>query len=137
MENCDTKNLDYLIKKEGWSLGVCGFRFGGLFAFLVPDSDIFNEFENQLQGPAGDITNVEFQCYILEEGSWLPVAYSDSYETVIDELSKKILIEKDLTQWLKKTEEAYKVLVEMITEPDALTEALRNKDKKLFFNLID
>lgn len=99
------ENIDYLVKEESWSLGVCGFRFGGMFGFLVPDSNIFKDFEYHLQGAAGDISSVEFQSYVYNEGAWLPVSYGDTYDSVIEQLSQRIPSEEHFDIWLKNQRE--------------------------------
>ena len=125
--------FDFPINNRGWCIGVCGFRFGGMFAFLVPDSDIFKDFEYQLQGASGDITNVEFQDYISEDGAWLPVSYGKSYQEVIEKLVQKIPSEIYLEPWLHKSEIAFKAILEMIYHPYHLSAALDNKDQRLFY----
>lgn len=103
------ENLEGLISQNGWHLHFWESRYGsGVFGMVALTTYVINEIYDISTG--ADIEACEFEFYIKDEGSWLPVVKGDSIKHVLEELNKKVVLNNNV--WSNAVSGAYECIIE-------------------------
>lgn len=125
------ENIETFIDRHLWNLGVCWYRYGGgFFSFVSPYGNYVEEFSDLADMP-GDIQSTSFFFYIQNQGSWLPIIYSQNLEEGMALLEKKLSAEVS-AEWLEKVQNAYDKIIEVSDNNYGLDSAIQSGTEELF-----
>lgn len=125
-----TKSINYLIDEHYWGISCFRERYGnGVWAAVAPVNNHLVHLEDIKIGD--DIESIELGYYLNDEGSWLPIAFAEDFDTALVILESKI--EKVATNetWRLAVKNAYESIIEENDRHYGLKKAVQAKKTAL------